>query len=251
MKNIILIGSGNVATHLGLSLYKHGYKIKQVWSQKLINAEILAKKLNSKPTNNIEQIEEADLYIMSIKDDAVESMLEKLYLNNIIHTSGSIGIEVFNNKLLNYGVLYPLQTFNKDVKLNLSKTPICIEASNKHFEKELLKIGNKMSEKAIIINSEQRKQLHIAAVFCCNFTNYLFSISEKILTKANSDFKLLIPLINQTVEKISNFKPSEVQTGPANRKDKKIIQHHIDIIKDKQAREIYKLLSNAIMKNSE
>ena len=109
----------------------------------------------------------------------------------------------------------------------------------------------KCLKKAIIINTEQRKQLHIAAVFSCNFTNYLFSISEKILTKANSDFKLLIPLINQTVEKISNFKPSEVQTGPAKEKDKKVIQHHIDIIKDKKAREIYKLFSNAIMKNSE
>ena len=251
MKSIVLIGSGNVATHLGLSLFQQGYTIKQVWSQKLINAEALAKKINSKPINNIRAIEEGDLYIIAIKDDAVKSMADRLGFNNIVHTSGSLGLEVFNNELLNHGVLYPLQTFNKDVKLNLSKTPICIEANNKPFEEELMNIGKKLSEKAIIINTEQRRRLHIAAVFACNFTNYLFSIAEDILEREKADFKLLLPIINQTVRKINHNKPSKVQTGPAKRKDEKIIKHHIDSLKDKQTRQIYKLISNAIMKNSE
>ena len=108
-----------------------------------------------------------------------------------------------------------------------------------------------MSEKVIKINTEQRKRLHIAAVFSCNFTNYLFSISEEILTKGNSEFNLLLPIIKQTVEKLNNNKPSAVQTGPAKRGDIKVIQNHLNSLKDKQTREIYRLISNAIMKNSE
>ena len=144
MKNIILVGSGNVATHLGLSLVKKGYKIRQVWSRNIQNANILAKKLNSNPTDSINKLKNADLYILAVKDDAVKYILNKLTVDNIIHTSGAIDIDIFHGKFKNYGVFYPLQTFNKQVNLDFSKTPICIEANNKSFNKKLLNIGNKL-----------------------------------------------------------------------------------------------------------
>ena len=251
MKNIVLIGSGNVATHLGLSLVHQGYTIKQVWSKQLINAKILAKKLNSTPTNTLNNIKNADLYIVAVKDDTLESVIKNLNVNNIVHTSGSIGLEVFKNMSGNYGVLYPLQTFNKQISLNFSKIPICIEANNKLFESELINIGNNLVEKVITMKSNQRKQLHIAAVFACNFTNHMLSIADTILTKENTDFRLLLPIINQTVKKIKNNKPSEVQTGPAKRKDNRVIQSHINSLSDKQIRDIYKLVSNSIMKDND
>ena len=251
MKNIVLIGSGNVATHLGLSLVNKGYNIKQVWSRQLKNANILAKKLNSNSTNSLNNLKNADLYIVAIKDDALESVIQQLNVINIAHTSGSIGLEVFKHKFNNYGIFYPLQTFNKSLNLNFSKTPILIEANNESFRKMLLNIGNSLSNKVLIMNSEQRKQLHIAAVFSCNFTNHMFTIAHSILTKSDIDFKLLLPLINQTVKKLKKNKPSEVQTGPAERKDKRIIQSHINNLSDKKTKEIYKLISSAIMKNNE
>ena len=251
MKNIVLIGSGNVATHLGLSLIHQGYKIKQVWSSQLRNADILAKKLNSTPTDTLNNLKDADLYIVAVKDDSLESLIQQLNVNNIMHTSGSIGLEVFDNKFENYGVFYPLQAFNKEVSLDFAKTPICIEANNKLFENELLNIGNNLSGKVVTMSSEQRKQLHIAAVFSCNFTNHMFTISDTILAKSDIDFKLLLPLINQTVIKLNKNKPSRMQTGPAKRKDKKVIRSHINNISDKKTKEIYKLISNSIMKNNE
>ena len=231
MKNIVLVGSGNVATHLGLSLVNKGYTIKQVWSKQLKNADILAKKLNSTSTDELKNLKNADLYIVAVKDDALEAVIQQIKVNNIVHTSGSIGLEVFDNKFKNYGVFYPLQTFNKEVSLDFSKTPICIEAN----------------KKVVKMSSEQRKQLHIAAVFACNFSNHMFAIADKILTQSNIDFKLLLPIINQTVKKLNKNKASEVQTGPAKRKDKKIIESHIKKLSDKETKEIYKLISDSIM----
>lgn len=251
MKDIILIGSGSVATHLGTSLLNQGYRIKQVWSKQLKNANILAKKLNSSSTNSINNIQKADLYIVAIKDDALESLIKELDLNNIVHTSGSIGLEVFDNNHRNHGVFYPLQTFNKRVNLDITKTPICVESKNESFEKELLNIGNKISEKAVLMSSDQRKQLHIAAVFACNFTNHMFSISYSILAKSNIDFKLLLPIINQTVMNITQKTPLETQTGPAKRKDRNIIESHINNLSDNKTREIYKLITESIMKENE
>ena len=251
MKSIVLIGSGNVATHLGLSLVNEGYNIKQVWSKRLKNADILARKLESSSTNDLNNLKNADLYIVAVKDDALKSVIQQLNVINIIHTSGSIGLEVFNNKFINCGVIYPLQTFNKDLTLDLSKAPIFIEANNELFRNELMNIGNKLSKKVVLMNSEQRKQLHIAAIFACNFTNHMFVIADTILTKSNIDFKLLLPIINQTIIKLNTNKPSQVQTGPAKRKDKEMIQNHINNISDNKIKEIYSLISDSIIENYE
>ena len=251
MKNITLIGSGNVATHLGLSLVKKGFKIIQVWSRTRKNAEILAKKLDSNATESINNLENTDLYILAVKDDFLKSIIKQLdKKTNIIHVSGSINIEIFNKNFKQYGVLYPLQTFNKDINIDFSSTPICIEANTNRFQNQLLDIGRKLSNTVVIMNSERRKKLHIAAVFACNFTTHMFSISDTILHKENIDFQLLLPLINQTVKKLNHHRPAELQTGPAIRKDRKLIKEHINSIPDKETRELYKIISNSIMQKN-
>ena len=251
MKNIILIGSGNVATHLGLSLVKKGYKIVQVWSRKLKNAERLAKRLNSNATDSINKLKHVDLYIVSVKDDVTESIITQLNRTNVVHTSGNLGINIFKNKFKKYGVFYPLQTFKKEIPTNISNTPICIESNNKEFEKGLVKIGRSLSKKTIIMNSEQRKKIHIAAVFSCNFTNHMFSIADNILTQEGTNFKLLLPLINQTIKQLENNKPSKVQTGPAKRNDIKTINDHINSLSDQNTQAIYQLISKSIIDENE
>mgnify|MGYP001279159649 CR=1 FL=1 len=251
IKSIVIVGSGNVATNLGLTLFNKGYLIKQIWSRNLVNAETLAKKLNCTATNNLKEITNADLYIATIKDDILRSVLDKLDVNNIVHTSGSLGLEVFSRKHKNSGVFYPLQTFNKKIHIDFSNVPILIEANNELFEKKIQAIGNQISKNVIPMKSTQRKKLHLAAVFACNFTNHMFAIANNILTKSNIDFQLLLPLINQTVLKIKNKNPEEVQTGPAIRNDKKMIKNHIKNIHDKKIKDIYRLISESIMKKNE
>lgn len=249
MKNIILIGSGNVATHLGIALYKKGHKITQVYSRNIKNAKKLATKLNSKYSNKLTMLEQnADLVIVSIKDDAIAEVLSNIKCKSIAHTSGSIDLSVFKNQFSNFGVLYPLQTFNKDIELNFTDIPFCIEANTKEFEDELIEIASSLSNNVVKMNSEQRKQLHIAAVFACNFTNHMFSISNNILSKENIDFKILLPLIKKTIAKLDSNKPNDVQTGPAARKDLKVINNHLNLIQQKEIKDLYNAISNNIIK---
>jgi len=251
MKNIILVGSGNVATHLGIALQNCNYKIVQVYSRSIENAKKLAQKLNTNFTNDLTQLKTVDLIIVSVNDDAISTVLSKLKNTAIVHTSGSVGIDVFEPNFSDFGVFYPLQTFNTDIEFTISEIPFCIEGNSKAFEKQLVEIAKNLSSNVITMNSEQRKQLHIAAVFACNFSNQMFSIADDLLTEKDIDFKILLPLVKQTIAKLNTNKPKAVQTGPAKRKDIKIIQEHINLIQQEDIKELYQKISNSIIKKHE
>ena len=251
MKNIILLGSGNVATHLGIALKNSNYTIVQVFSKSIKNAKLLAKKLDTHFTNDLTKLKPADLIIVSINDDAILSVLSQIKNTAIVHTSGSIGLDVFKQKFTNYGVFYPLQTFNKEIDINISEIPFCIEGNSLEFEKQLIKIAKALSKNVVKMNSQQRKQLHIAAVFACNFSNHMYSIADDLLAKKNIDFKILLPLIRKTNANLENYRPKEVQTGPAKRKDTAIIQEHIATIKENEIKELYHRISDNIIKYHE
>ena len=251
MKNIILVGAGNVSTHLGIALKNCNYKIVQVYSRSNENAKKLAQKLNADFTNDLTQLKDANLIIVSVNDDAISDVLSQLKNTATVHTSGSIGLDIFNNNFSNCGVFYPIQTFNKEVDVNISEVPFCIEGNSLHFENQLTQIAKRISKNVVIMDSEQRKQLHIAAVFACNFSNHMYSIADTILSKSDIEFKLLVPLINQTVSKLTDKKPGDVQTGPAKRNNKEVIDSHLNNITDQTAKEIYRLISNSIIKNND
>ena len=247
MKNIILVGSGNVATHLGIALKKGNYQIVQVYSRSIENAKKLAKKLNTNFTNDLTQLKSADLIIVSVNDGAISSVLSQIKNTAIVHTSGSIGMNIFKEPFSKYGVFYPLQTFNKEVDINISEIPFCIEGNNLAFEKQLTTLAKQLSNNVVLMDSEQRKQLHIAAVFACNFSNHMCSIADDLLAKKDIDFKILLPLIKQTIANLERNKPKQVQTGPAKRKDTAIIQEHIATIKEKEIKELYQKISTNII----
>ena len=253
IKSIVLIGSGNVATHLGLALKKVGCKILQVYSPNADHAAMLAKKLKSKSCHTIDAITpEADLYIMAIKDDVIKNLSQQLQLKNkiLVHTSGSAAMDLLKSASKNIGVFYPLQTFSKNIHVEIQQAPFCIEANNKVTEKQLLQLASTISYHVNVLSSEQRKTIHVAAVFSCNFSNYLFSISEKILNDHKISFDILKPLIYETIYKIEKHSPNEVQTGPAKRKDKKTIQVHLDFLKNyPEYKKLYKYLSESLMLN--
>ena len=248
MKNIILLGSGNVATHLGFALKNSNYTIVQVYSKSIENAKVLAKKLDAYFTNDLTKLKSADLIIVSINDDAILSVLSQIKNTAIVHTSGSIELDILKGKFTDYGVFYPLQTFNKEVDINISEIPFCIEGNSIEFENQLIKIAKTFSNNVVKMNSQQRKQLHIAAVFACNFSNHMYSIADDLLAKKNIDFKILLPLINKTIANLESKTPKEVQTGPAKRKDTVIIQEHLAAIKEKEIKEIYQKISADIIR---
>ena len=251
-KNVVLIGAGNLATHLGKNLLKQGYLISQVYSRTLHSATTLANLLEAKPITHLEKlIPDADFYFFCLKDDSIEEMIKKSPpLNGIVvHPSGSISLNVLSTTFKNCGVLYPVQTFNKHIpEISFRNIPICLEGSNEYSLNALRQLAMELSNDIREVNSDQRKSIHLAAVFACNFVNYLFTIASSLLKKENLDFSILQALINETVTKALENPPDTVQTGPAIRNDIGIIQQHIKLLEsDKDYQEIYTLLTKNII----
>jgi len=185
-----------------------------------------------------------------MSDEANLSLIPQFRKSNktLIHTSGSIEMSIFEGISDNYGVLYPLQTFNKNIQLNLSQVPFIIEAGNSQTLKLLHDITASTGARFYEATSLQRMQMHIAAIFTNNFTNHMFSVSEKIMAKNNLPIDLLYPLMNQTIAKAKQGSPVKMQTGPAVRNDVRITKKHLDLLKTdfKEFENLYKTISDSI-----
>ena len=251
MMKISIIGAGNV----GLNMFETLRKKKDVKLVSLFNRsieKILSYRNKVFITNNINEIKKSDIYIISTKDDSIKKISEKLIGKDglIVHTSGSTEMKILSIHK-NFGVFYPLQTLTKEKITDFKKIPICIEANNEINFKILRKLTKISGSKCYQVDSKQRIALHVSAVFACNFTNYLFSIAHDICTSNKIPFDTLFPLIRETLEKIEKNKPSEIQTGPASRKDIITIKKHLNFINSKSSRKIYSILTEEIIKNNE
>ena len=251
IKSITIIGSGNVATHLAKKLFHQGFTVNEVYSKSIENATILASSVKAKPCNNLEQISAtSDIYIICIKDDYIREVVKNFPFKNklVVHTSGSVSIDDLN-EFDNFGIFYPLQTCSKEKEVNMFLVPFCIEANNKNKEQLLIELGEKISKNVYLINSEQRKKVHLAAVFACNFTNYMYQIANNITRNNDIDFDILKPLILETAKKIQKNTPISMQTGPAKRKDEAVIKKHMELLSETpEYQEIYQLITENIIK---
>ncbi|HRH02774.1 MAG TPA: DUF2520 domain-containing protein [Bacteroidia bacterium] len=249
--SIVILGSGNVATQLALALKRRNCSILSIYSKTLANAQTLAAKVKAAATNSLTQLpQNADVYIVAVKDDAIEELLSKLGFvpGLIIHTSGSVSSSVFAKKFASYGVLYPLQTFTKTRSIDFKKVPILLEANSPKAFKLIKQLASLLSKNITVINSEQRKAVHIAAVFACNFTNHMFTVAEQLLQQQELPFSLLHPLIQETAAKAQKGSPQFLQTGPAIRNDKKVMNQHLSFLKNEKGfKKIYTLVSKSIL----
>ncbi len=255
---IVFIGAGNVATHLSKALQDAGFDIVQIYSRTETSAKELANLLHTPYTTNINHITgDASLYIISVSDDAVGSLLGSLDLAGrlIVHTAGSVPMDVFAGKLENYGVLYPLQTFSKSRPVDFAGIPLFIEANTPGNLQQIRTVAGEISQKVYCASSVERMQLHLAAVFGCNFVNHLYHISAQIAQQAGFNFDVLSPLILETACKvIASGNPKQVQTGPAARGDRGVMDKHMELLAaHPEWKEIYTILSESIgkVKNEE
>ncbi len=248
---VVLIGAGNVATQFGLSLKSLDVEVVQVYSHTQASAKKLAKKLRTTFTTEIAQLNSsADFYILAVKDDAIEEVLAQINFQPafILHTSGSVSSTVFSPKFKKYGVLYPLQTFSVSRKVNITKVPLFVEANTKANLQVIINFVSLLSPYVYKIDSETRKALHVAAVFACNFSNHMYVIAEAILKNHSIPFEVLHPLLMETTKKAIERSPARMQTGPAVRKDKKIMEEHRTFLKNEEDfKKIYTLVSKSIM----
>ncbi|MFK5880557.1 MAG: DUF2520 domain-containing protein [Flavobacteriaceae bacterium] len=246
MIRVSILGSGNVATHLINAFLKaDGVELVQVYSRNIGDIEQL--KHHVQITDTTQNLIPVDVTIIAISDDAINRFSNHLKIKGIVvHTSGSVSMTDLSDSL-SKGVFYPLQTFSKNKKLNFSEIPICLEAQNEFSLKLLKKLALIISDKVYEINSDQRKTIHLAAVFVNNFTNHLYHIGNSICDEHNVPFEILHPIIKETAKKIQNISPKDAQTGPAMRKDFKTIEKHLTQLST-QEKEIYTVLTDSISK---
>lgn len=248
MTKITMIGAGNLATHLSRALQHADHEIVQVFSRTEKSATHLANQLDCPFTTDLNNIIKSELAIIAVKDDAIEE-IEKHINFPKVHTSGTKDLDCLTNSKV--GVFYPLQTFSKTSNIDFESVPICIESNDSSFYELLSKLANSITNKVYRLDSKQRRQLHIAAVIACNFSNLMYRFSEDICKEHSIPFEILQPLILETANKIQSLPPSKAQTGPAQRGDELTIEKHIAALEsnsDLQA--IYKTLSNSIKKHS-
>ena len=233
MISVVILGNGNVATHLYNAFLKA--------------ENIAVSKINSR---KLESIPIADVTIIAVSDDAIADVSKSLNNRNglITHTSGAVDIDVIVNE--RKGVFYPLQSFSKDKSVDFKTIPFCLETSNSEDYNLLEKLAKSIGKNVFQISSEQRKKLHVAAVFVNNFSNHMYKIAHDICEKNDVPFEILYPLIEETAKKIQSISPENAQTGPAKRNDVQTIENHLENLNSQQQK-IYKLLSKSIQNSIE
>lgn len=257
---ISFVGAGNVAWHLAQALEHAGHHIVEVYSRDNRNARRLVNKLYD--TQVMADLDfatsSAELIVLTIPDDALLEVVSQLVLPEnciVVHTSGTKtltelqkSIAIYSDVPAQTGVFYPLQTFSKEVPIHFVDVPLCIESSEPKTEQILIQLAHDISNVVYLVSSEERRLLHIAAVFACNFTNHLLSISSKLLQAENLEFVLLRPLIEETIRKaLESPQPSVVQTGPARRGDEQTIEKHLEYLERYPPwQDLYAMLTNSI-----
>ena len=245
MIKVVLLGGGNLAYHLTNELLNNPViELVQVYNRSITAISYLEQK--TKITNKLTQLKEADVYIICVSDNAISELSQQLDFKDrlIVHTSGAMGLNSLKSNSYK-GVFYPLQSFSKEKKVDFSNIPICIEANRTQDEHLLMRLGNAISKQCYLINSQQRKQLHVAAVFVNNFVNHLYTIGNDICDAHQIPFEILTPLIKETASKLDYLSPIHAQTGPAKRDDSQTIETHLSLISENQQK-IYKLLTQSI-----
>jgi predicted short-subunit dehydrogenase-like oxidoreductase (DUF2520 family) len=249
IRNIAFAGSGNVAWHLAGGLKMKGFRISGIWSPHLKHAQKLAENCNSKAVQNVSDLkQDADLIILAVNDSAIGEVagLTGNFDGIVAHTAGSVSIETLDI-FSNYGVLYPLQTFSKEIPVDLSEVPFFTEASSAEVGGLLAEVALNLSDKVFEINSHRRMLLHVAAVFAGNFSNFMYSVSNELLKDTALPPELLNPLIIETARKAVTGNPLLMQTGPARRNDTLTLEKHIMALASYPGyAEIYRILSELI-----
>lgn len=248
MINLVLIGAGNVGTHLFKAMNKaEGVNLLQWYNRSLDAISTFSNVVNI--TDDLNNLVEADVYIIAVNDDIIAPISKQLPFKDrlVAHTSGTLHFRLMDQKNRR-AVFYPLQTFSKNRDLDFSQVPVCIESTNKKDLELLTLLAQSLKCKSLEIDTEQRQSIHLAAVYANNFVNQLYRIAHEITDAKGIDFDILKPLILETALKVQEISPYMAQTGPAKRHDKKTIKKHLNLIENERHKAIYQLLTDAIKK---
>ena len=232
--NIVIIGKGNVATNLDYAFRKKGIACQMVSSRE-----------------GLDELPQANVYIYAVKDEALASVVAQVQGRERslhLHTSGTMPITVFGDDKPHAGIFYPFQTFSKARLIeDFSTVPVFFEARGIDDISAVYSLALTITSHVYEATQHDRERLHVAGVFTNNFTNLMYTMAAELLQNTHIPFKALLPLIDETANKIHTLSPRDAQTGPARRGDENVMNHHLSLLNEEQ-RHVYQLLSDAIKK---
>lgn len=250
--DVVLIGAGRLATHLGMALKQAGHRIQCVYSRTMASASALAAQTGGVAVDDVQQVPQtADVFVMAVKDAVLATLAAQLAKGRegqvFLHTAGSMPMDLFQGLVRHYGVFYPIQTFSKERQVDFSEIPVFIEGCDDEALHRARTLAESVSRRVFLMSSDERKYLHLAAVFACNFTNHCYALASDILHEHGLPFDVMLPLIDETTRKVHDFEPKDVQTGPAVRYDENVISMQTALLADHPlAQDIYERMSQSI-----
>ena len=254
IRTVTLIGAGRVASALGVALSNAGCTVSTVISRSGETARALAATLNaewgSDPSVNVS----SDLLVLAVNDSALEKLVSLINPQKetiVVHTAGSYPVEILDSlDGKRKGVFYPLQTFTKGRTIDFRNLPILVEASDSQTAAELEQLARIISTEVFNAGFEERRMIHLAAVFVCNFVNHLYSAGGEIAGRTTLPFTVLEPLMRETLAKAIEIGPAEAQTGPAARNDLNTIEKQLELLRSSpQLEKVYRVLTESIIKS--
>lgn len=255
LNKVVLVGAGNVNVHLGKAMKRAGFEVLQVYSRTVAAASGLAQELGTAFTVSMDELcADADVYVVALKDAVLQELIPHIVKANpeavFVHTAGSMPMQVWEVYAQHYGVLYPMQTFSKRREVDFSSVPFFVEADGEETLRALKVLAGRLSPNVHDATSEQRRFLHLAAVFACNFSNHMYALCHRLLESNGLPFEVMLPLIDETARKVHELSPAEAQTGPAIRYDKNVIDKHLELLEgNPELQDLYEKISKSIYRN--
>lgn len=266
---VTLIGAGNVATWVAQRLqHSSRFPVTQVYSRRIENARLLAGLCGAEAIDDVKKLNpDNQLFVFALADKAYDEILPQLpfKLPMAFTTSGTVSCQCLKDYAEQYGVIYPLQTFTKSQDMRMLDVPLCLEGpmpgptlpnTGQNSPqgcgapyKQMRDLARELSPLCYEVSESQRAQMHVAAVFACNFSNAMYQIAYKLLEEKGLSFEMLLPLLRQTVAKLSQMTPAAAQTGPAARGDENVMRAQMESLEDDRLREIYRTMSSMIRDN--
>lgn len=250
---ISFVGAGNLASHLAPALAAAGHQIVSIFSRTQHSAEQLSQKVGqgSAVTTDLRSLKTADLYVISVTDSALPEIVsawpDHCHNGVVVHTAGSLPMSLLEPTGSKFGVLYPMQTFSKNKSLDFKTIPCFVEGNSEEVFSVIYETASSVSDNVRELSSDDRKFLHLAAVFACNFSNHMVALAYEMLEKHHVDPTCLLPLIDETCAKLHQLHPHDGQTGPARRHDDSVMLKHLDNLKENtELHNIYKIISESI-----
>lgn len=254
---VSFIGAGRMAHQLGRAIFQSGHQIVQVYNRSADRGHGLSSQLEATYVDNLVDLDEpTDVLIIAVSDDVIATIAAMLSVERfadtiVVHTSGSVNLGVLD-RFVEYGSFYPFQSMTIGQDLDFTKVPTLINASSDQGLEKLESLAYDLSEKVYKVSDDQRGQIHLAGVFCNNFTNHMFTIAKDLLTQNGLEFDILKPLISNTLSKIIEIDPIDAQTGPALRNDQDVIERHLQKLeRDTHTKAIYELITHSIQRRHE